>query len=124
MRELSKEQTIKVLIEWSRWQRDNEPDPAEVYYYTICPDFADVVEKAGSLKDYDPDAAWNVEKVFRTMFRPYPDERKLLIDYYTREVNAEDFANDAGMSRRTLFRRLADARKVFADTWCFTFWET
>ena len=116
--ELDKNRIRAILENWARDAKDCPPDPAEVYYYTKCPDFAHVLPSDScGLKSYNPDAAELVEDVFRVMFVPYRPERQLLIDFYMRDCNTIDFAAHLEISTRTLYRRLDLAFKAFAEYW-------
>jgi hypothetical protein len=115
--ELDKNRIRAILENWSRWARDDPCDPAEVYYYTVCPDFAHIIPSASGLKSYSAEAAELVEDVFRVMYSESPSERQFLIDFYLRDCNANDFAARTGLSKTQLYRVLDFAFATFSGLW-------
>lgn len=116
-KELDKDRVRDLLNNWRAWARDCPPDPAEVDFYTVSPDFRDYVKPNPSGPPYDTEAAVMVEKVLREMFKIHPFERDILITYYLRSGTVEDVARMLGYSRPTMFRRLTAAHKVFGEMW-------
>lgn len=115
MKELDRNQARALLDNWRAWGKDTPIDSAEVYYYTISPDFAQFV-KTGSLGYvYNPDSAMLVEDALREMFVPYGRERELIIRYYQRDGNVRDLASSMGIPKSTLYKRLDFAIDVFSS---------
>jgi hypothetical protein len=115
-----KERVRDALHNWRQWSLDCHPDYAEVYYYVVSPDFAGTPCTSNNRTPpppYDSDGAEVVEEVLRKMFRPYPRERALLIEFYTRTVPVKELAIEYGFSVGALYKRLDFAMNIFGEVW-------
>lgn len=106
-----------LLSNWRRWSRDDPPNPAEVYYYTVSPMFRDFVKPTASNFCYDSDSALMVEEVLRLMCGAYSKERQLICDYYLREIPSRELSRVLGLPKSTMYRHLDMAMDAFADHW-------
>lgn len=98
---------------------DYPRDQAEVHYYTVCPDFAGIIKRSSSKLTYDNESAWMVELVMREVFKESRGAWNLIRKYYLRdhEDTADHIADEIGIHRSTLFRRLDVSRQIFAEQW-------
>lgn len=113
------DRVMNLLNNWRVWSLDMPPDPAEVPYYTVCPDFAGIVKRRSSSRVADNESAWIVEVVMREVYRESRPTWNLIRKYYLRqyEDTADHIAEEIGIHRATLFRRLNIARDIFAVEW-------
>jgi hypothetical protein len=114
-----KERTKAILDNWRRWSMVYERDSAEIPYYTVCPDFAGIVKRTSSNITFDEESAWMVELVMREVYMVSRGAWNLIRKYYLRphEDTAEVIADEIGIHRATLFRRLDRSRDIFAEEW-------
>jgi len=117
MRQLDKERVKDLLNNWRRYSRDCPPDPAEVHYYTISPDFRDYVKPNPGPVPYDSDSAEMVEDVLRWMYKAMPFERDMLVSYYLRGGTVDDVARMLGYGKRRMYELLALSHNAFGRAW-------
>lgn len=115
MKALSRNQARDILENWRAWGKDSPKDSAEIYYYTVSPDFSQYVKRESLGYVYNPDSAMLVEDALREMFVPYGRERELIIKYYQREGSVRELADELGLPKSTMYQRLDFAIDVFSE---------
>ena len=114
---LSNERTLNLLMNWKHWAKDDQPDPAEVDYYTVSATFSSVLPR-GSAPPYDTESALMVEEVLKEMFVPYQPEWWILLAYYGKGMTQDEIGQRLGIHRTTVTkRRLPMARRIFEEQW-------
>lgn len=115
--DMTVERVRDLLSNWRNWARDCPPDPAEVHYYTVSPDFVDYVKPNPGPPPYDSDSAEMVEEVLREMYGPYRAEYRLIKWHYGQSIPQVEIARAMRISRRAIHYRLQIALRVFSEHW-------